>query len=199
MFKIMAVPVLLLALSLPANAETRLRVMSFNIWGGGGNEAKGVDDTVAVIKAADADIIGVQETRLEGEVCTADDCLPQGLSAAKAIADALGFYFYDQTQQNPALWANAVISRYPIGAATPHDLGVPIDIGGQTVWAFNIHHDDEPYQPYQLLGIEYGPAPFIKTEAEAQGLGQQDPWCRDGPAVSGSDRRRRGRRNLRVR
>ena len=32
---------------------------------------------------------------------------------------------------------------------------------------FNIHLDDSPYQPYQLLGIEYGPITFIKTEAEA--------------------------------
>ena len=34
-------------------------------------------------------------------------------------------------------------------------------------WLFNIHHDDEPCQPYQLLGIEYGPAPFVKTAGEA--------------------------------
>jgi hypothetical protein len=31
--------------------------MSFNVWGGGGNEGKGVEETVAVIKAARADII----------------------------------------------------------------------------------------------------------------------------------------------
>ncbi len=60
-----------------------------------------------------------------------------------------------------------MISRFPIGPASPNDLGVPIDVDGTTVWLFNIHLDDEPYQPYQLLGIEYGPAPFIKTEAEA--------------------------------
>ena len=32
---------------------------------------------------------------------------------------------------------------------------------------FNIHLDDSPYQPYQLLNIEYGDAPFLKTEDEA--------------------------------
>lgn len=151
----------------PALADTTLRVMSFNIWGGGGNEGKGVDETVAAIKAARADIIGVQETRLEPDPCTATDCAATGISAAKAIADALGYYYYDQTQENVALWANAVISRYPIGAASPHDLGVPIDVDGRTIWLFNIHHDDEPYQPYQVLGIEYGPAPFVKTADEA--------------------------------
>jgi exodeoxyribonuclease III len=151
-----------------AQAQTKLRIMSFNVWGGGQNEGKGVEETVAAIKAAGADIIGMQETRLESDPCTAESCPATGPSVAKAIAEQLGYYYYDQTQENVALWANAVISRYPIGKATEHDLGVPIDVNGTTVWAFNIHHDDEPYQPYQLLGIEYGPAPFIKTEAEAQ-------------------------------
>lgn len=153
--------------ALPLQAET-LRVMSFNIYGGGANDGKGVEETVAAIKAANPDIIGIQETRVEGEVCTADICPAAGVSVARAIADALGYHYYDQTQENVALWANAVISRYPIGAATEHDLGVPIDVNGKTVWIFNIHHDDSPYQPYQLLGIEYGDAPFLKTGAEAE-------------------------------
>ena len=157
----------LLAIPLPATAETTLRVMSFNMWGGGANEGKGVEETVAAIKAAGADIVGIQETRVETDPCTATDCPASGDSVAPAIAAALGWHVYDQTQTNVALWANAVISRYPIGPASPNDLGVPIDIDGRTIWLFNIHHDDEPYQPYQLLGIEYGPAPFIKTEAEA--------------------------------
>ena len=151
----------------PAAAETTLRVMSYNIWGGGGNEGKGVEETVAAIRAARADIIGVQETRLEPDPCTATDCAAAGISVAKEIADALGYHYYDQSQENVALWANSVISRYPIGAASAHDLGVPIDVEGRTVWLFNIHHDDEPYQPYQVLGIEYGPAPFVKTAGEA--------------------------------
>jgi exodeoxyribonuclease III len=156
---------LTLCLATPAQAET-LRVMSFNIWGGGGNEGKPVDETVAAIKAARADVIGVQETRLEPADCSAEVCPATGESVAKAVAEALGYYYYDQTQENVALWANAVISKYPIGPATPNDLGVPLDVNGQTVWLFNIHHDDEPYQPYQAMGIEYGPAPFTKVPAE---------------------------------
>jgi exodeoxyribonuclease-3 len=158
--------VLLVLCALPSHAET-LRVMSYNIWGGGANEGKGIDETVAAIRAAGADIVGLQETRLESDPCTAEVCPAVGVSVAPAIAAALGWYAYDQTAENGALWANAVISRYPIGAASPNDLGVPLDVDGKTVWVFNIHHDDEPYQPYQLLGIEYGPAPYIKTEAEA--------------------------------
>jgi hypothetical protein len=114
-------------------------------------------------------IVGLQETRLEPEDCTAEACAAVGDSAAAAIAAALGWHHYDQTQTNPALWANAVISRYPIGPASPNDLGVPIEVDGTTVWLFNIHHDDEPYQPYQALGIEYGPAPFTSDPAELVG------------------------------
>jgi exonuclease III len=150
-----------------AHAETTLRVMSFNIWGGGANEGKGIEQTVAAIRAARADVVGLQETRPEPEVCTATDCAATGDSVAGAIAEALGWHVHDQTAGNPALWANAVISRHPIGVASPNDLGVAIDVDGVPIWLFNIHLDDEPYQPYQLLGIEYGPAPFITSEAEA--------------------------------
>ncbi|MFM8599419.1 MAG: endonuclease/exonuclease/phosphatase family protein [Mycobacterium sp.] len=144
-----------------------LKVMSFNIYGGGVNDGKPVDETVAVIRAAGADIVGLQETRPETDPCTAQSCPPTGASVAKAIADALGFYYYDQTQDNPALWANAVISRYPIGAATKHDLGVPIDVEGRTVYAYNVHFTDYPYQPYQLLKIPYGEAPFLTSGEQA--------------------------------
>ncbi len=159
--------ILALSPAVPAFAETSLRVMSYNIWGGRGNEGKGIDETVAAIRAAGADIVGLQETRLEPDPCSATDCAATGDSVAAALAKTLGWHVYDQTQTNVALWANAVISRYPIGPASPQDLGVKIEVDGRTVWLFNIHLDDEPYQPYQLLGIEYGPAPFIKTEAEA--------------------------------
>lgn len=162
----------------PAGAET-LRVMSYNIWGGGANEGKGIEETVAAIKAAGADVVGLQETRLESDPCTAEDCPATGDSMAPAIAAALGWHVYDQTAENTALWANAVISRYPIGAASANDLGVALDVNGKTVWLFNIHLDDEPYQPYQLLGIEYGPAPFITTEAEAISFADQTR----GPAL----------------
>jgi hypothetical protein len=73
----------------------------------------------------------------------------------------------DQTAESPALWANAVISRYPITGMSPGGLGVKLDVEGKEVWLFNIHLDDEPYQPYQLKGIPYGPAPFISTAEEA--------------------------------
>jgi len=158
---------LLLAAGASAAQATDLTIMSFNIWGGGANEKKPVDETVAAIKAVNPDIIGIQETRLESDPCTADVCPPVGESVAAKMAAALGYHYYDQTKQNDALWSNAILSRYPIGKATPNDTGVEIDVDGRKVHAFNIHLDDSPYQPYQLLGIEYGDSPFLKTADEA--------------------------------
>jgi exonuclease III len=160
----------LICLCFPAHAETTLRVMSFNAWGGGAKEGKGVEETVAAIRAAGADSVGLQETRVEPDPRTPTACAGTGPSVAPAIAAALGWHYHDKTQQNGVLWANSILSRYPIGPATPNGLGVPVDVNGITLWMFNIHLDDEPYQPYQpcqLLGIEYGPAPFVTTEAEA--------------------------------
>lgn len=157
-------------LGFSARAEqgaTELTVMSFNVWGGGANEGKDVAETAAVIRETGADIIGIQETKPEPDVCDADDCVPTGPSIAKDLAKALGFFYYEQTKANPALWANAILSRHPIGKATANDLGVEIDVNGRKVHAFNIHLTDYPYQPYQLLGIDYGPAPFLKTADEA--------------------------------
>ena len=69
--------------------------------------------------------------------CTANSLPPRGKSVAAKIAEALGFHYYDQTAQNPAIWANAIISRYPIVKPTPDDLGVPIDVDGRTVYVFS--------------------------------------------------------------
>lgn len=157
---------LLVGPSALAAEKTEITVMSFNIWGGGVNAKKPVDETVAVIKAVNPDIVGIQETKPEPDPCTAEDCVATGDSVAKALADKLGYYYYDQVQNNSALWANAILSRYPIGKATPHDLGVAIEIEGRTVHAFNIHLTDYPYQPYQALKISYGSAPFLEKEMD---------------------------------
>ncbi|WP_170976511.1 endonuclease/exonuclease/phosphatase family protein [Rhizobium sp. FKL33] len=162
----MAAVAALLLSPLSASA-TELTVMSFNIWGGGANAGKPIDETVAAIKAVNPDIIGIQETKPEPDPCTAENCVPTGKSVAADLAKALGYYYYDQSATNPALWANAILSRYPIGKATKNDLGVEITIDGKRIMAYNIHLTDFPYQPYQLLNIEYGTAPFLKTGDEA--------------------------------
>lgn len=183
-----------LALALPVWAETPLRVMSFNLWGAGANQGLSIDQTVAVLRAADADIIGVQETRAEGDDCLPEDCPGIGGGRAAALAAALGYHHYVQARPNAANWFNAVLSRYPIRAAMPNDLGVVIDADGIVVHAFNIHATDFPYQPYQLLEIPYGSAPFLdsagqaiaaarEARAEALELLLEDVAALDGAAV----------------
>jgi endonuclease/exonuclease/phosphatase family metal-dependent hydrolase len=94
-----------------------------------------------VIEQADPDIVGLQETRREGDPCTAKSCPPAGPSVAMRIAEELGYHYYDQPYDevepfaNQALWANAILSRYPIEGPTAHDLDVEIGVDGRTVYA----------------------------------------------------------------
>ena len=88
-----------------------MSILTFNLWGAGLNENKPVTETVAVLKAVDADIIGLQETRAEADVCTAEDCDAAGPSVAPALAEALGYHLYEQRPDGGPLWANAVLSR----------------------------------------------------------------------------------------
>jgi len=158
--------VALLAGSAPAMAE-ELTLMSFNMWGAGANAQKPIDETVAAMKATGADIIGAQETVPEPDPCTADVCPASDNSRAEAIAKALGYYYHEFKHNTDNHWADAIFSRYPIGKETPNGVGVEIDVNGRKVVAYSMNLDDSPYQPYQLLNIEYGAAPFLKTAAEA--------------------------------
>jgi len=161
--------VLLLILSCSPGcvAETRLTVMSFNTWGAGSNAGLGIDQTVAVIRAINPDIIGLQEIRPESGQCDAEDCPAGSASLAPQLAEALGYELLEQLEDNEVLWANAILSRYPIQAVTPGGLGARIAVDGREVLLFNIHATDFPYQPFQLLSIPYGDAAFLNTAEEA--------------------------------
>jgi endonuclease/exonuclease/phosphatase family metal-dependent hydrolase len=152
----------------PLAAGTRLTLLSFNAWGAGLNEGKPIDETLAVLRAADADLVGLQETRAEGSDCTASDCPPAQRNVAPALAAALGMQAHEQQGDENVVWANAILSRYPILGPTPNGLGVIVDVDGRHIAVFNIHATDFPYQPYQLLGIPYGDAPFLRTAAQAE-------------------------------
>jgi exodeoxyribonuclease-3 len=145
----------------------KLRVMSFNVWGAGSNESKTVDETVAIIRASKADIVGLQETRPESELDRVHSS-PLAQGTAAKIARALGFYWHNQTKTvNAAKWGNAILSRFPIEATTPHDLGVRIRVGPRTVLVFNVQLPDCPYQPFQVSGLPYCGAPHVKTASQA--------------------------------
>lgn len=157
---------LLLAGGPPAMAED-ITLLSFNMWGAGANAEKPIDETVAVMRATGADIIGAQETVPEPDPCTADVCPASDNSRAADIAKALGYYYHEFKHNTENHWADAVFSKYPIGKETPNGVGVEIDVNGRKVVAYSMNLDDAPYQPYQLLNIEYGSFPFLKTAAEA--------------------------------
>lgn len=145
--------VLLLALS-ARGAET-LRVMTFNIWVGGESGGQPLAQTASVIKEARADIVGLQETRGEERNGVRPD-------HGRKLADLLGWHYFDQGE------GTGIASRHAIITNTPHKWGVLIRLpGGREIWMFNAHLMHAPYQPYQLLGIPYADAPFIKTAAEA--------------------------------
>lgn len=140
-----------------------LTVMSFNVRGAGANEGKSIDETLAVIRRFKPDVVGLQEVRRESVPCTST-CPPDGPSVAGEIAKALGYHVYEQQRENEALWANAVISKFPVKRSTPHDLGVVLDAGEWEIALMNVHLTDFPYQPYQALGIAYDDAPFLASE-----------------------------------
>lgn len=151
-----------------ASAEgQKVTLLTFNMWGAGANDGKSIDETVAVMKATGAEIIGAQETVPEPDPCTAEVCVATDNSRAKEIAAALGYYYHEFKHNTDNHWADAVFSKYPIGKETPNGTGVEIDVNGHKVVAYSMNLDDAPYQPYQLLGIEYDKSPFIKTADEA--------------------------------
>ncbi len=134
-----------------------LRVMTFNLWHGGDAGKQPLTQTLEVIRAAKADIIGLQETG--GHETNKGKGRPDhGLK----LAEMLGWHYFDQGQRT------GILSRYLILTNTPHKWGVSIRLpSGSTVWMFNVHLMHAPYQPYQLLKIPYANAPFIKTAGEA--------------------------------
>ncbi len=158
---------ILLPTTVLAQDGSRLTLLSFNAWGGGLNAGKSIDETLAVLRAVAPDIAGLQEVRAESSTCSAMDCPPGEESVAPALAEALGLGLHEQFGPDDVVWACAVLSRHPILRATPNDLGVVVEVGGRRLAVFNIHPTDYPYQPYQLLDIPYGDAPFLGTAGEA--------------------------------
>ena len=183
---------LLLGLALACSALPRLsaaetlRVMTFNIWVGGESGNQPLAQTAAVIKTARADLVGLQEKRGAERP---DGTRPEN---GRLIAEMLGWHYFDQGGGS-----TAILSRYPIVSNTPNKWGACLQLpSGQKIWHFNVHFPASPYQPYQLLNIPYGDAPFIKTAGQAVSearrsrgpqvrelLAELEPVLADGPIV----------------
>jgi len=107
--------------------QTSIKVMTFNMWGGGDSWNKCVE----AIQNSGADIIGLQEA-----------------SNFVGIANSLGFYYDEGT------WT---LSRYPITAVQGWGYGQAVTItlpSGQDVYVFNCHLPPYPYGPYQLPDVQ---------------------------------------------
>jgi len=145
-----------------ADAEDVVRVMSFNMWNGGDAGRQPFERTVHVVRAAKADIVGLQET---GGLAPKGQPRPDH---AKRLAEALGWHYHRQ-ESTAGMARIGIISRFPITAAIGEPaIGATIALpSGRTVDVFNIHMAHAPYQPYQLLSIPYADAPFLTTAEEA--------------------------------
>lgn len=153
--------------TLPASAETRLRVLTLNMEGGRLHTGQPLTDSIAAIRASGADVIALQEAWPAPDD-SHDEALAPGdePSVALALARALGLHV--QVLEGPEVrGANAVLSRHPIRSVLPSGLGVRIGVGPDVVTVFSLHLPHAPYQPYQLLGIPYADGPFLRTADEA--------------------------------
>jgi exodeoxyribonuclease-3 len=159
---ITALGILLLCPALITAAET-LRVMSFNLWHGGDAGKQPLTQTLEVIRAAKADLVGLQETGgFEKEKGAGRP------DHGRRLAEMLGWHYFDQGERT------GVLSRFPIVTNTPRKWGVTVrTASGREVRMFNTHLMHAPYQPYQLLKIPYANAPFITTAEEAVRAAQQ--------------------------
>jgi len=144
-----------IAVNQPAIAAESLRVMTFNIWVGGEAGGQPLDQTIRVVEAARADVVGFQESLGQERNGKRPD-------NARAIAKKLGWNHFSQGD------GTSIMSRYKIVAHTPKRWGAAIELpSGRRVLIFNVHFNAAPYQPYQLLRIPYHDAPFINTAEEA--------------------------------
>ena len=139
----------------PTVAAESVRVMTFNLWHGGDAGKQPLSQTIEVIRAGKADVVGLQEKQgYERDAARPDN--------GRKLAEMLGWNYWGQAE------STAILTRFPIVTNTPGKWGILVRLasGGQA-WMFNAHLMHAPYQPYQLLRIPYADAPFIKTAAEA--------------------------------
>src|SRR5688500_4996585 len=92
----------LLIVSVTLVHAASLRVMTFNIWVGGESGKQPIEQTVEVIKAARADVVGLQESHGHER----DGVRPD---SAAVIADQLGWHYFDQGDDD-----TGIISRYKL-------------------------------------------------------------------------------------
>jgi endonuclease/exonuclease/phosphatase family metal-dependent hydrolase len=159
----LAVALSLLVSPAPAQAPrpsdfAELRVMTFNIWRGG--EQVDLDRVIEAIRAAQADVVGIQEA--EGNL--------------RAIADGLGWRYADERLQ--------VVSRYPL-IDPPDGQGIYTFVelrSGRIVAMANVHLPSDPYGPD---AVRDGASPdSLRVLERAMRLTPISPWVRVLPELA---------------
>src|SRR5688500_2189423 len=99
----------------PATIEAAqsIRVMTLNLWVGGEAGKQPLSQTLEVIRAAKADLVGLQETRGDKKDGTRPD-------NGRKLAEMLGWNCFDQGE------GTAILSHFPIVTNTPGKRGVSI-------------------------------------------------------------------------
>ncbi len=156
------------------STATTLRVMSFNLWHGGDAGRQPLEQSAAVILAARADIVGLQETHGLTPEYFAPDVPGQAAPQLKwpdhpverpdngaRLAQMLGWQFFDQGSRRGILTRHNLLSTTPLGWGAK--IGLP---SGRQVYMFNAHLAYWPYQPYQVMDIPYEGQPALHTEAQ---------------------------------
>ena len=106
-----------------ALVETRLRVLTWNLWWRFGPWERRRPAIAATIAALDPDVVALQE--VWGE--------PGGTSFAAELAEGLGHHhaFAARLELDGVAFGNAVLSRWPITSSTPTPLPAPADADEQ--------------------------------------------------------------------
>jgi endonuclease/exonuclease/phosphatase family metal-dependent hydrolase len=167
-------------LGLPAHgtepaAEMQLRVMSFNAWHGGKRVDDGPRKIVEAIRAAHADIVGMQEAR---------EC-------PRFVAEQLGYHVLATEPQSVA-----ILSRFPIVEAYPFTKndagrGARIRVSEDPrieVEVFVAHLDYDPYGPYQAIFDRADLATILEVQRANQLAEMHDLLALMRPALGAADR-----------
>ena len=127
--------------------EHQFCLMSFNILYGGTHLGQSLEQTAAVIRLAQADIVVACEQ----------------WGNAEPLADLLGFTCHIVVA--PPYWKSvAVLSRYPITETFANGVRLEMDLQ-QSVCVFGVHLTSTPYQPYRVRDKAYTKKEEILDEA----------------------------------
>ena len=127
--------------------EHQFCLMSFNILYGGTHLGQSLEQTAAVIRLSQADIVVACEQ----------------WGNAEPLADLLGFTCHIVV--SPPYWKSvAVLSRYPITETFANGVRLELDLQ-QSVCVFGVHLTSTPYQPYRVRDKAYTKKEEILDEA----------------------------------